>query len=86
MKLCPKCNKSLWPFVMVFYVGGIGAFITWLTLAYSQFSPDQQVAGSALIFLAVGGTVLHYVLGCLRRHCRHDRHVRQDGDRREAIG
>lgn len=71
MKLCPECSKSPWPFVMVFFLASVSAFITWLTLSYSQVGVLEQIAGSAVVFLAVGGTLVHYVLGCMKRHCRH---------------
>jgi hypothetical protein len=57
---------------MVLFLASISAFITWLTLSYSRVGFIEQIGGSALIFLAVGGTLTHYVLSCMRRHCRHD--------------
>ena len=72
MKLCPECSKSPWPFVMVFFLASVSGFITWLTLSYSQLGLLERVGGTALIFIAVGATLLHYVLSCMRRHCRHD--------------
>jgi hypothetical protein len=56
---------------MVFVVASVSAFVTWLTLSYSQVDIMERVAGSAIIFLAVGGTLVHYVLGCIKRHCTH---------------
>jgi hypothetical protein len=56
---------------MVIFIAGFSAFITWLTLTYSQAGMAGRIAGTLVVFLAVGGTVLHYVLGCMRRHCRH---------------
>lgn len=73
MKLCPECGRSPWPFMMVLFIAGISTFITWLTLTYSQFGLAERVAGSGLVFLAVGGTLLHYVISCMRRHCRHEK-------------
>ena len=71
MKFCPECSNSPWPFVMVFFLASVSAFVTWLTLSYSQLGTLGQIAGSAVAFTAVGGTLLHYVLSCMRRHCRH---------------
>ena len=71
MKLCPKCDNSPMPFLMVLMVAGISAFMTWLTMGLSTPVVWIRLAASALIFAAVGGTLLHYVLGCLKRHCRH---------------
>ncbi|MGE5155109.1 MAG: hypothetical protein ACM3ST_13975 [Bdellovibrio bacteriovorus] len=71
MKLCPKCGRSPWPFVMVVLVASVTAFVTWITLGLTVDEPAPRLAASALVFLAVGGTLLHYVLACLKRHCRH---------------
>jgi hypothetical protein len=71
MNLCRKCGWSLLPFAMVALVSGVSAFLTWLTLTYSQFEETQVVAGSAIVFFAVAATVLHYVQSCMKRHCHH---------------
>jgi hypothetical protein len=71
MKICPKCNGSLWPFVLVFAVASVAGFATWLTLGLSVSDMLTRVAAGALAFLAVGATLLHYVLSCLKRHCHH---------------
>ena len=72
MNLCPECSKSPWPFAMVFFLTSVCSFITWLTLSFSQIGVVGQIAGSALMFIAVGGTLLHYVITCMKRHCRHE--------------
>ncbi len=72
MKLCPKCSRSPLPFVMVLLISSVLAFITWLVLGLSQVESTARVAAGAAVFLAVGGTLLHYVISCLKRHCRHD--------------
>jgi sterol desaturase/sphingolipid hydroxylase (fatty acid hydroxylase superfamily) len=72
MKLCPKCKSSPWPFAVVLFFSGIVAFLTWLMLGFAGADPMQALVGTGLAFLVVGGTLLHYVLGCMRRHCRHD--------------
>ena len=71
MRLCPKCSRSLWPFVMVLAIASVTAFLTWLTLGLSLSDPLPRLGAAGLAFLTVGGTLLHYVLSCLRRHCRH---------------
>ncbi|MEA3276106.1 MAG: hypothetical protein U9Q81_12605 [Pseudomonadota bacterium] len=73
MKFCSECGKSLWPFVVVFFVAGFSAFLTWLTLSYSQVGMTERIAGSAVVFVAVGATLAHYVVSCMRRHCRHEK-------------
>lgn len=72
MKLCPKCSRSPLPFVMVLMIASVLAFITWLILGLSQIEPITRIAAGAAVFLAVGGTLLHYIISCLKRHCRHD--------------
>lgn len=71
LKLCSQCNNSPWPFVMVFVVSVVSAFVTWLTLTFAQFGSVESLAGGGLIFAAVGTTLLHYVFNCMKRHCRH---------------
>lgn len=83
MKLCPKCSRSPLPFVMVLLISSVLAFITWLILGLSQVESIARLAAGAGVFLAVGATLVHYVLGCLKRHCRHGpdhaHHHRQAG-------
>jgi hypothetical protein len=71
MKLCPKCGHSPWPFLMVFLIATVTAFVTWTTLGLSIDETAPRAAASGAVFLAVGGTLLHYVFACLKRHCRH---------------
>ena len=73
LKLCSQCNNSPWPFVMVFLVSLVSAFVTWLTLSFAQFGHVESLVGGGVIFAAVGTTLLHYVLNCMKRHCRHTR-------------
>jgi hypothetical protein len=55
----------------VVFVAGVSAFLTWLTLSYSEVETMILVAGSGGVFLAVFATLLHYVISCMKRHCRH---------------
>ena len=71
MKLCPKCSRSLWPFVVIFAITSLIASMTWLVLGLSTLPDVARLASAILVFFAVGGTLLHYVLSCLNRHCRH---------------
>ncbi|MFD2111820.1 hypothetical protein [Thiorhodococcus fuscus] len=84
MNLCPKCSHSPWPFVMIFAITSVIGFLTWLVLGLSPLDPLARVAIAVVVFLVVGGTLLHYVVSCLRRHCRH----KDDATvgRREALG
>jgi FtsH-binding integral membrane protein len=75
MKLCPECSKSPLPFLMAFFLASVSAFLTWLTLTYSQFGTVERIAGTTLVFIAVGATIVHYMLACMRRHCRHGSHA-----------
>ncbi|MBK1719545.1 hypothetical protein [Thiocystis violacea] len=71
MSLCPKCGRSPWPFVMILAITAVIAFLTWLILGLSMVEPVQRLGVALVVFLGVGGTLLHYVVGCLKRHCRH---------------
>ncbi len=71
MNLCPQCSRSPWPFVVILGITSVIAFLTWLILGLSIADPVQRLGIASVVFLAVGGTLLHYVVGCLRRHCRH---------------
>lgn len=74
MKLCPKCGRSPLPFLMVPLVAGVSAFMTWLTLGLTIAEDTPRLVAGLVVFVAVGATVLHYVLSCLKRHCRHGTH------------
>lgn len=73
MKLCTQCKKTPWPFVMVLLIASVAAFATWLTLSLSVTDANTRLLASFAAFIAVGGTLLHYVISCMRRHCRHNR-------------
>jgi len=68
MKRCFGSSYSPWPFVMVLFIASVLAFVTWLTLSLAGLGRFEQIAGSSFVFLAVGGTMLHYVIACMRRH------------------
>ena len=74
MKLCSQCRMTAWPFFLAFFIAAISVFLTWLTLSYSQFDYFERIAGCGAVFLVVGGTLLHYMLACMRRHCHHTPH------------
>lgn len=74
MKLCPKCDHSPLPFLMAFVIATVSAFVTWLTLGLSGLALVPRAGITALAFTVVGATLVHYVLNCLRRHCRHQEH------------
>lgn len=79
MKLCPQCDNSPWPFVMVVFISGVITFLTWLTLGFAGANTAQAAIGALLAFLAVGTTLVHYVLACMKRHCRHNRRYTTSG-------
>jgi hypothetical protein len=65
---------------MVAFISGMIAFVTWLVLGFAQSAPLTQMVGTASVFVAVGSTLVHYVLSCMRRHCAqlgHQHHHRQ---------
>ncbi|MBK1618156.1 hypothetical protein CKO42_06795 [Lamprobacter modestohalophilus] len=71
MKLCKTCFSSVWPFVLMTVIAGITGFVTWLTLGLSQPEPETRIAVGLIVFVAVEATLIHYVVSCMRRHCRH---------------
>lgn len=71
MKLCKTCFSSPWPFVMVTGIATLIAFLTWLTLGLSAPEPTVRLIASLVAFAAVEVTLVHYVVSCMRRHCRH---------------
>lgn len=72
MKLCPNCDQPRWPFLVIFVITTVIAFTTWLVLGLTMMPQLPRAAVSGLVFLGVGATLVHYVISCLRRHCRHD--------------
>lgn len=83
MKLCSECRSTPWPFVLVTVIALIVAAITWLTLGLSQIEPMLRIGAGLAVFVAVEGTLVHYVVSCIRRHCRHDQ-ARASGQRRDS--
>lgn len=73
MKFCSECRVSPWPFALVTVIAGIIAFLTWLITGLSQPEPMVRIGATVGIFVAVEGTLVHYVASCIRRHCRHHR-------------
>ena len=71
MKFCTECNSSPLPFALALLIASIAGFLTWLTLGLSTYEPLWRIGGSVAAFLAVGGTLLHYVMSCIKRHCQH---------------
>jgi CDP-diglyceride synthetase len=71
MKLCPECRNVWWPFVVVVFVSSVVAFLTWLMLSLSGVEGVIRLVGSGAVFVAVASTLAHYVVSCMKRHCRH---------------
>lgn len=59
--------------MMVSVIAGVIAFMTWLTLGFAQLGETVQMVGTVGAFVAVEGTLVHYVVACMRRHCHHGR-------------
>jgi hypothetical protein len=49
----------------------MAAFVTWLTLGLSQPELELRIAITVIAFVAVEATLVHYVISCMRRHCKH---------------
>ncbi len=68
---------------MVAFISTMIAFVTWLMLGYAQGSPLVQILGTFGVFVAIGATMLHYVLSCMRRHCAQLGHQHHHGEIRK---
>jgi ABC-type uncharacterized transport system permease subunit len=74
MKLCSDCRRTPWPFLVALFIASFAAFLTWLTLSFNQADTTQLILGVAVMFVAAGATLIHYVINCMRRHCHHGHH------------
>jgi hypothetical protein len=74
MKLCSDCRRTPWPFLFALFIAGVTAFLTWLMLSLSPFDTTERALVTGVVFVAASATLIHYVLSCMRRHCRHDGH------------
>jgi len=72
MKLCNECRKTPWPFAFALFISSVTGFLTWLMLSFGGFNETEQLIGSAAVFFASAATLTHYVLSCMKRHCRQD--------------
>jgi disulfide bond formation protein DsbB len=71
MKLCPECSSVRWPFGVAVFISGVVAFLTWLMFSLSSVEGVIRLVGSAAVFVGVASTLAHYVVSCMKRHCRH---------------
>jgi hypothetical protein len=71
MRLCPQCTASPLPFVMIALIAAVIGFMTWLTLGLSDWGDGPRLAATVGACVAVAATLFHYVISCMRRHCRH---------------
>jgi hypothetical protein len=74
MSFCSQCRKTLWPFLFALFIAGVAAFLTWLTLLYSQLDTTTRLVFSGAMFVGASVILIHYMLSCMKRHCRHDNH------------
>lgn len=75
MKLCKHCKKKFWPFMVALVVTSFAVALTWMTLSASGLSNSQAGIWASLVFVVVGGSLVGYMVNCLRRYCRQDRHA-----------
>ncbi len=71
MQLCQNCSKTIWPFLFAFFIAGVATTLTWLMLSYTSFDATLRVLCTAGVFVLAAGTLVHYMLACMRRYCRH---------------
>lgn len=74
MTICSQCSKTPWPFLFALFIAGVAAFLTWLTLLYSQLDTTTRLVFSGAMFVVASVTLIHYMLSCMQRHCRHGHH------------
>jgi hypothetical protein len=73
MKLCSQCHHTPWPYLVAVFIAAFAAFLTWLILGYNaEFSAHECLLGSIGMFLVVGAALSHYMMSCMKRHCRHN--------------
>ena len=70
MNLCSECRRTPWPFLFITFISVVVASITWMMLDLAQLQAGVRLSVSGLVFLAVAATLSHYVMSCMRRHCR----------------
>lgn len=74
MKLCSQCRKTPWPFMFALFIASVAGGLTWMMLTLSDLGTTEQIVIAAMVFLAAAATLVHYMLSCMRRHCRHGHH------------
>ena len=72
MKLCGDCQRKPWPYLIVVFVGGFSAFLTWLALNSAGVPPAANKWWSLSAFVVVSSLLLSYMISCMRRHCGHE--------------
>lgn len=69
MRICKQSWYVIWPYLIAVFIAGFAAFLTWLTLGYSEFDETERIIGAIGMFLIVGATLSHYMMSCMERHC-----------------
>jgi hypothetical protein len=59
---------------MVVFISMFAAFVTWLTLDSAGVAAEQNQWWTAGVSVTVAALLIGYMVGCMRRHCRHDHH------------
>lgn len=74
MKLCGKCRRKPWPYMLALFIATFVGFVTWLTLSAADLPQTTTNLVSAGAFLIVAVALLSYMISCMRRHCADDQH------------
>ncbi|MCB1875420.1 MAG: hypothetical protein KDH88_05540 [Chromatiales bacterium] len=74
MRICPRCRRRPWPYLVALFIGGFGAYLTWLTLGSTDLTAAARTAWTSSIFLLISGLLSIYTLSCMRWYCRHHDH------------
>ncbi|KOR30991.1 hypothetical protein TI05_13165 [Achromatium sp. WMS3] len=71
IKICSQCQYAFWPYLVALFIAIFAAFLTWLTLGYSEFDATERIIGAIGMFALAGTTLSYYMTSCMERHCNH---------------
>lgn len=74
LKLCGKCRRKPWPYLMAMFLSSFIAFVTWLTLSAADLPENPRNLMTAGVFLVAVSLLVGYMISCMRRHCDDDEH------------
>lgn len=73
MSLCRRFSNRFIPYLLVPFLAGIIAFLSWITLSVAGASPAVVELTTLLVFLGLGGLMIIYIAHCQKRNRCGDR-------------